>query len=157
MYDSRQQCIKRWEYHCSFRTDRKRESQLFTSSARISGNKVRRDLPFRILFSPNLRNRAEIVRWVSENKRPFKIVSDRGFKSLIKTGRPEYRPPSPQTVSRDVKHVFARVRKCIAKMLKVSIHLPHKYPDLIFSRSMMVLLVSRPMLGPHQTAELLSQ
>jgi hypothetical protein len=39
----------------------------------------------------------------------------------MKTGWPEYRLPSPQTVSRDVKHVFARVHKQIAKMLRVSI------------------------------------
>ena len=63
--------------------------------------------------------RAEIVRWVAESKRPFKIVKDRGFQSLMKTGRPEYHIPSPQTVSRDVKKVFARVRKRIASMLQV--------------------------------------
>jgi hypothetical protein len=63
--------------------------------------------------------RAEIVRWVSESKRPFKIVKDRGFQKLMKTGRPEYYIPSPETVSRDVKKVFVRVRKRIAKLLKV--------------------------------------
>jgi hypothetical protein len=31
-------------------------------------------------------DRAEIVRWVSENLRPFEIVRDRGFQSLMKTG-----------------------------------------------------------------------
>jgi hypothetical protein len=65
-------------------------------------------------------NRAEIVRWVSENLRPFKIVSDRGFQSLMKTGRPDYYIPSPSTVSRDVKRVFAKCRERIAKMLKAS-------------------------------------
>jgi hypothetical protein len=64
--------------------------------------------------------RAEIVRWVSESKRPFQIVKDRGFQSLMKTGRPEYHIPSPETVSRDVRNVFVNVRKRIAKMLKVS-------------------------------------
>lgn len=59
------------------------------------------------------------MRWVSESKRPFKIVEDRGFHKLMKTGRPEYYIPSPQTVSRDVKKVFVRVRKRIAKMLQV--------------------------------------
>ena len=69
---------------------------------------------------PNLEYlRAEIVQWVAESKQPFKVVSDRGFKSLMKTGRPEYRLPSPQTVSRDVKHVFVNVCKRIAKMLQV--------------------------------------
>jgi hypothetical protein len=65
--------------------------------------------------------RAEIVRWVSENKRPFAIIKDRGFQSLMKTGRPDYHIPSPETVSRDVKNVFIRVRKQIAHMLQVRI------------------------------------
>jgi hypothetical protein len=38
----------------------------------------------------------------------------------MKTGRPEYYLPSRSTVSRDVKEVFKRVRKRIAKMLQVS-------------------------------------
>lgn len=63
---------------------------------------------------------AEIVRWVSESMRPFSIVKDRGFQSLMKTGRPEYYIPSPETVSRDVKKVFVRCRERIAKMLQVS-------------------------------------
>jgi hypothetical protein len=63
--------------------------------------------------------RAEIVRWVAESKRPFQIVKDRGFQNLMKTGRPAYPIPSPETVSRDVKNVFVRVRKRIAKMLQV--------------------------------------
>jgi hypothetical protein len=61
---------------------------------------------------------AEIVRWVSESKRPFNIVNDRGFQSLMKTGRPGYYIPSPKTVSRDVKKVFANVRNRLAKMLR---------------------------------------
>lgn len=63
--------------------------------------------------------RAEIVRWVAESKRPFQIVKDRAFRSLMKTGRPAYQIPSPETVSRDVKNVFLRVRKRIANMLQV--------------------------------------
>jgi hypothetical protein len=61
---------------------------------------------------------AEIVRWVAESKRPFKIVSDRGFQSLMKTGRPEYHIPSEHTVSRDVKQAFVHARKRVAKMLQ---------------------------------------
>ena len=64
--------------------------------------------------------RAEIVRWVSENKRPFKIVTDRGFRSLMKTGRPGYCLPSAETASRDTRVVFVNVRRRIAKMLQVS-------------------------------------
>ncbi|KAF8550525.1 hypothetical protein OG21DRAFT_1384020, partial [Imleria badia] len=62
--------------------------------------------------------RAEIVRWLSENQRPFSIIADRGFQSLMKTGRPEYYLPSPDTVSRDTKQVFARTRMRIARMLQ---------------------------------------
>ncbi|KAI0684076.1 hypothetical protein BC835DRAFT_1242500, partial [Cytidiella melzeri] len=51
-------------------------------------------------------------------KRPFSIVKDRGFISLMKTGRPSYWIPSPSTVSRDVKRVFARVRQRISNMLR---------------------------------------
>jgi hypothetical protein len=39
----------------------------------------------------------------------------------MKTGRPGYRLPSPQTVSRDVKSVFLKVRKRIAKTLQVGL------------------------------------
>jgi hypothetical protein len=62
-------------------------------------------------------SRAEIVRWVSESLRPFSTVSDRGFQSLMKTGRPGYYIPSPTTVSRDVKLVFCNTRKRVAKLL----------------------------------------
>ncbi|KAJ8515393.1 hypothetical protein ONZ45_g7180 [Pleurotus djamor] len=65
-----------------------------------------------------IETKAEIVRWVTESLRPFKIVSDRGFQCLMKTGRPGYYLPSPTTVSRDVKLVFARARKRMAKMLQ---------------------------------------
>ena len=64
------------------------------------------------------KNSAEIVRWVAESKRPYKIVSDRGFQSLMKTGRPDYHIPSEQTVSRDVKQVFVHARKRIANLLQ---------------------------------------
>ena len=63
--------------------------------------------------------RAEIIHWIAENKRPYSIVKNRGFLSLIKTGQPEYYLPSPSTVSRDVKKVFAHVRGQIAQMLQV--------------------------------------
>jgi len=64
--------------------------------------------------------RAEFVRWVTENKRPFQIVNDRAFRSLMKTGRPESYIPSAETLSRDVKNVFVSVRKRISEMLQVS-------------------------------------
>ncbi|KAL1759027.1 hypothetical protein FB107DRAFT_205984 [Schizophyllum commune] len=49
---------------------------------------------------------------------PFAIVEDDGFKGLMKTGRPEIYLPSQATVSRDVKRVFLRSRKRIAKFLQ---------------------------------------
>lgn len=64
-------------------------------------------------------SRAEFVRWVCESKRPFQIVEDCAFKSLMKTGRPGYTIPSASTISRDVKKVFANVRQRVAKMLQV--------------------------------------
>jgi hypothetical protein len=63
-------------------------------------------------------SRAEIVWWIAKSKRPFNIVSDCGFQNLMKTGRPEYYIPSPETVSRDVKKVFANAQKRIANMLQ---------------------------------------
>ena len=58
------------------------------------------------------------MRWVAESKQPYKIVSDHGFQSLMKTGRPDYHIPSEQTVSRDVKQVFIHARKRVANMLQ---------------------------------------
>lgn len=67
----------------------------------------------------NQRPSAEIVRWVCESMRSFEIVNDRGFRDLMKTGRPEQYIPSSSMVSRDVKRVFARCRQHIATMLQV--------------------------------------
>ena len=79
----------------------------------------------RVTYSHRQHTRAEvrvgIVRWVAENMRPFLIVKDRLLLSLLKTGRPDYHVPSPQTVSRDVKNVFVHCRQRIAKMLQVSV------------------------------------
>lgn len=73
----------------------------------------------RILAADIVAFRAELVRWVAESLRPFDIVKDRGFQSLMKTGRPEYYIPSPSTVSRDVRLVFVKTRQQIAKMINV--------------------------------------
>ena len=64
-------------------------------------------------------DRAEIVQWVVESVRPFEIVRDRGFQSLMKTGCPAYYLPSLSTVSHDVRMVFTWTWKQIAKMLQV--------------------------------------
>ncbi|KAK7007068.1 hypothetical protein R3P38DRAFT_3325551 [Favolaschia claudopus] len=49
--------------------------------------------------------RAEHVRWVSESLRPFAITKDRGYRRLMKSGRPLAFIPSPSTIARDVKLV----------------------------------------------------
>ena len=53
--------------------------------------------------------------------RPFSIVEDDGFKSLMKTGRPNHYLPKRRTVARDVKEVFRKTRKRIKKMLQVCV------------------------------------
>ncbi|KAF8257665.1 hypothetical protein EI94DRAFT_1556419, partial [Lactarius quietus] len=65
-----------------------------------------------------LEARVEFIRWVAESKWPFQIVNDRGFHSLMKTGRPEYHIPSQQTLSHDVQNVFVRVHGQIVKLLQ---------------------------------------
>ena len=61
----------------------------------------------------------EIVKWMAESFRPFALVADGGFKTLMKTGRPEYYIPSPSTVSRDTKQLFRRSRVGLARFLQV--------------------------------------
>ena len=60
-----------------------------------------------------------MVRWMAENLRPFSIAKDRGFKSLMKTGRPEYWIPSPSTIARDTYQVFERSRERVRDLLEV--------------------------------------
>lgn len=94
--------------------------------------KILRDVPLTVHFErkkggqvsymhrnfTKIETRTKIVRWVCESARPFKIVKDRGFLTLMKTGRPAYYVPSPSTVSRDAKTVFARTRNRVAKLLQ---------------------------------------
>lgn len=65
----------------------------------------------------------EFALWVSENKHPFNIVEDRGFKKLMKTGpgRPHQYIPSASTLHRDVRAIFASTRQRLASKLQVSI------------------------------------
>ncbi|KAG0708068.1 hypothetical protein DFH29DRAFT_979429 [Suillus ampliporus] len=53
--------------------------------------------------------KAELVHWVAESLQPFDIVKDRGFQSLMKTGRPKYYIPSPRTISCDVRLRIAKM------------------------------------------------
>jgi len=52
--------------------------------------------------------------------RSWFLWGSRPFRSLMKTGRPEYHIPSLETASCDARKVFINVHKCIAKMLQVS-------------------------------------
>ena len=63
--------------------------------------------------------RAEIVHWVAESLQPFKIVKERGFQCLMKTGWPGYYIPSGMTVSWDVRLTFGRTWEWITQMLQV--------------------------------------
>ncbi len=59
------------------------------------------------------------MRWVAEDLCPFELIGDRGFKCLMKTGRPEYYLPHPSTVSHDVRLVFVQTSRRVAKILQV--------------------------------------
>ena len=100
---------------------REGQGHLFTPSTYFDWSKVR-NIPLNSLFLPDFpwHHRAEIVCWVSENKWPFKIVTNPGFCSLMKTGQPNYHLPSAETTSCDAWVVFINVRKHIVKMLQVS-------------------------------------
>ena len=65
-------------------------------------------------------NRVEIVKWVAKSMRPLSIVEDEGFKTLMKTGRPNYKLLKRMTVARDVHQVFKKTKKRIKKLLQVS-------------------------------------
>ncbi|KIM66631.1 hypothetical protein SCLCIDRAFT_66772, partial [Scleroderma citrinum Foug A] len=54
--------------------------------------------------------KAEIVCWVSESLCLFDIITDRGFQSLMKMGRPGYYLPHPTTVSRDVLSTYQHAK-----------------------------------------------
>ena len=75
------------------------------------------------LYNPSLPKRcslsAEIICWIAENKRPFQIINDHAFQSLMKMGCPGYHIPSAETVSHDMKKVFVNLWNRIAKMLRV--------------------------------------
>ena len=62
-------------------------------------------------------SKAEIVQWVCESMRPFKIIKDHEFQCLMKTGQPGYYIPLQTTVSWDVKQVFMNTWKRVTKTL----------------------------------------
>jgi hypothetical protein len=53
--------------------------------------------------------------------RLMSIIKDKGFKTLMKTGCPNYKLPKQVTIARDVKQVFMKTKKRVAKHLQVRI------------------------------------
>ncbi|KAJ7437456.1 hypothetical protein B0H11DRAFT_1653756, partial [Mycena galericulata] len=49
--------------------------------------------------------------------RPFTIAADRGFRYLMKSGRPTVWIPSPSTIARDIKLLFGKTRERIRDRL----------------------------------------
>lgn len=66
--------------------------------------------------------------WVSESSRPLSIVGDKGYKRLMKTGRPHTFIPSARTLGRDVLSTFRKCQDQIREKLKVSA----RYPDCLY-------------------------
>lgn len=62
-------------------------------------------------------NHCYIVKWVTESMRPFSIVEDQEFHTLMKTGRICH-IPSADTVARDVKQVFKKTKARISTFLQ---------------------------------------
>jgi hypothetical protein len=56
--------------------------------------------------------------WVAEDNRPPEIVLDSRLIHMLTAGRPNLTVPSPNTVRRDVKAVYAKCRERIAKLLQ---------------------------------------
>ncbi|KAJ7745353.1 hypothetical protein B0H16DRAFT_1321779, partial [Mycena metata] len=91
-----------------------RDGSIYAAFARI-GSRVR---SFSSRPHTSQETRANIVRWVTESNRPVKIVTDFGFETLMKTGRPSTSIPSPRQVFRDVHASFDLCKAKIAKLLQ---------------------------------------
>lgn len=53
-----------------------------------------------------------------ERMRPFSIVKDHGFQSLMKTGRPGYWIPLPTTVACNIKQIYTQTCVRIGHLLR---------------------------------------
>jgi hypothetical protein len=58
--------------------------------------------------------------------RPFSIVKDDGFRTLMRTGQPNHYIPKRHTVAQDARYIFKKTKKHIAKILQVSVNDPEK-------------------------------
>jgi hypothetical protein len=56
--------------------------------------------------------------WIAEYNRPAEIVFDSPLVHVLAAGRPNLTVPSPNTIRRDVKAVYAKCRERIAKLLQ---------------------------------------
>ena len=66
------------------------------------------------------RDRAHLVKWLTESNRPMHLVQDREFVTLMTAGRPSLNLPSPDTVARDIRAAFTRCQQRIKTLLTVS-------------------------------------
>lgn len=85
------------------------------------------------------KTRTECVLWAAESLRPFHIIKDRAFLSLMKTSHPGMFIPSPSTISRDTKVVFARTQRRVAHFLRVRQPIPPHIKVLDAYRSTAIL------------------
>ncbi|KAJ7082162.1 hypothetical protein C8R43DRAFT_965514 [Mycena crocata] len=62
--------------------------------------------------------RTGFIRWISKSLRPFVIAADRGFRYLMRSGRPTVWIPSSSTIARD-EVLFNKTRDCIRDSFNV--------------------------------------
>lgn len=60
-----------------------------------------------------------VARWVAVSHRPYSIVKDPGLVEMIKMLNDKARLPSPATISKDVREVFAKSKTTVSTVLKV--------------------------------------
>ena len=58
-------------------------------------------------------HRALIAQWCAKNHRPFNSVADEDYIAEVEMLRPGTKIPSPSTVSRDIKAIYAEVSKFV--------------------------------------------
>lgn len=59
-----------------------------------------------------------VAKWIFRNHRPFSIIQDQELMQMLRMLYAKVEVPSPNTVSRDVREVFALSRKQVAKILQ---------------------------------------
>ena len=59
-----------------------------------------------------------IAKWIFHNHRPFAIIQDEELLQMLRMLYAKVDVPSPSTVSRDVREIFALTRKQVGKILQ---------------------------------------